>query len=179
MTRALWVVSMLTAFLSVLFVCQKQRFIGRVLFYETMFEDQPCVVAKFRKRMRECHPVGHPVIPRLPLVLLLCAPKTFLDYAIVAYVLGLGVYLGFVWQNSLDVDAGHNDSRNIFIVFLIFTCFYFCILHLMPDPNLKEWSDFRIEWDKYQEIDNQTGCERVTETKVVAPVSEEGYCGAG
>jgi hypothetical protein len=170
---------MLSAFLSVLFVCQKQRFIGRVLFHEMRTKDLPSEKAKFRERMHEGNTEF--IIPRISMVLLLCASKTFLDYAIVAYVLGLGVYLGFVWQNSLDVDAGYDASRNIFIVFLIFACFYLFIFLIMPDPNLAEWRQFRKEgYIRHdQETANQRGRECGGGTKVVALVSEEGYCGAG
>jgi hypothetical protein len=180
MTGALWVASMLSAFLSVMFVCQKQRFIGRLLIHEKRNEKRPCEKEKFRSKMREGDSKLN--IPRLSVVLLLCASKTFLNYAIVAYVLGLGVYLGFVWQNSLDADAGRDDSRNIFIVFLIFTCFCLCIIHLVPNPNLEEWRDFCEEWNGFQnapETVHQLDCECVGVTKGVAQVSEEGYCGAG
>jgi hypothetical protein len=45
--------------------------------------------------------------------------KRLLNFALIAYVIGLGVYLGSLWQTQPDTAAGHNDSRNISIVFLI------------------------------------------------------------
>jgi hypothetical protein len=86
-------------------------------------------------------------------------------------VISLGVHLGFVWQNSLDVDAGHFDSRNIFIVFYIYASFCICLYYLVAYVNPYE----RKEWSEYLKPKETLGgldCESSTrETKEVALVS--------
>jgi hypothetical protein len=166
-TRALWVVSMLSAFLSVLLVCKQQRFIGRVIIDEQKYKNNSKYERKFKEKMGEC--ADKVRIPRLSVVFLLCVSKTFLDYAIGAYVLGLGVYLGFVWHNSLDVDTGRYDSRNIFIVFLIYTCFCIFILFLVGAPY--QWEECRKEFDKIKNPGS--------EAKEVGQVSEDACCNKG
>lgn len=42
-----------------------------------------------------------------------------------AFLIGFGIYLGFVWTNNLDESASSSDSRAIFITYLIsfVTCY--------------------------------------------------------
>jgi hypothetical protein len=68
-------------------------------------------------RLSECKPLSN--FPCQYAVLMMSLSKRLLLIALIAYVIGLGVYLGSLRQNQLDTAAGHNDSRNIFIVFLI------------------------------------------------------------
>lgn len=66
-----------------------------------------------------------------------------------SFVLGLGIYLGFVWTRDLDQSAGPNDSRNIFIVFILVVvfCVYFYVtpalykqIEVLP---VKRWKDYQ------------------------------------
>ena len=58
--------------------------------------------------------------PCLLAVLLISCSKRLLDYSIMAYVTGLGVYLGSLWKTQLDKSTeGNNDSRNIFITYMV------------------------------------------------------------
>jgi branched-subunit amino acid ABC-type transport system permease component len=47
------------------------------------------------------------------------SPSMMINFALGAFLTGIGIYLGFVWQNNLDTLAGKTDSRNIFVCFLV------------------------------------------------------------
>lgn len=137
---------MLSAFLSVLFVCKHQMVIGHLVLIEEHQEHQE------HQKQPEHHEgssrtndllrkegSSSNTIPRLSAVLLFSISRAFFDYALVAYIIGLGTYLGFVWQNHLDVQAGYFDSRNIFIVFMVYGGFCICIYCLPTYPEPYEW----------------------------------------
>lgn len=80
---------------------------------------------------------------------ILQAPFSYMQLSLGSFVLGLGIYLGFVWTRDLDQGAGPNDSRNIFIVFvlLVVFCIYFYVtpalykeIEVLP---VKRWKDYQ------------------------------------
>ena len=48
-----------------------------------------------------------------------------MSYAIIAFILGLAIYQGFVWTRNLDTDAGKTNSRNVFIAYIVSSGFGF------------------------------------------------------
>jgi hypothetical protein len=96
-------------------------------------------------------------IPRLTLVLMLSISKAFFDYALTAYIIGLGVYLGFVWQKNLDVDAGNSDSRNIFVVFSAYTGFCFCVYLLLAYPSPYEFNEWSETLERFKAVEALNG----------------------
>ena len=42
-----------------------------------------------------------------------------MSYAIIAFIVGLAIYQGFVWTRNLDADAGKTNSRNVFIAYIV------------------------------------------------------------
>jgi len=58
-------------------------------------------------------------VPDFFAVLLISLPRKVLHYSLEVYMIGLAVYLGFVWQDRLDAEAAPGDSRNIFIFFMV------------------------------------------------------------
>jgi len=64
-----------------------------------------------------------------------------INFAVGAFLTGIGVYLGFVWKNDLDTLASKSESRNVFICFLISLvfCYSFYGLPLLS----KLWEDYR------------------------------------
>jgi hypothetical protein len=92
--------------------------------------------------------------PCLPAVLLISCSKQLLDYAILAYVTGLGVYLGFLWHTQLDTHQDNNDSRNIFIVYVV-SVFLCCVYHLIGN-----WKDRKeCSWQRYLKTVKRIPCE--------------------
>ncbi|KAF2191634.1 hypothetical protein K469DRAFT_556012, partial [Zopfia rhizophila CBS 207.26] len=52
-------------------------------------------------------------------VLTVSAPGLLLSAALRFQLVGFGIYLCFVWKRGLDISAGPNDSRNVFVVYLV------------------------------------------------------------
>lgn len=56
-------------------------------------------------------------------IFILSAPYTMMSFAILAFIIGLAIYQGFVWTKTLDTDAGKDNSRNVFIAYIVSTGF--------------------------------------------------------
>ena len=54
---------------------------------------------------------------------ILSAPYTMMSYAIMAFIVGLAIYQGFVWTRNLDTNAGKRNSRDVFIAYIVSTGF--------------------------------------------------------
>ena len=51
-------------------------------------------------------------------IFILSAPYTMMSYSILAFIIGLAIYQGFVWTRTLDTDAGKTNSRKVFIAYI-------------------------------------------------------------
>lgn len=60
-----------------------------------------------------------PFLPGPSSVLTISAPQLLLSASLYSFLAGLGVYVSFVWRRRLDPSAGFNDSRNIFITYMV------------------------------------------------------------
>lgn len=60
-----------------------------------------------------------PFLPGLSSVLTISAPQLLLSASLYSFLAGLGVYVSFVWRRRLDPSASFNDSRNIFITYMV------------------------------------------------------------
>lgn len=58
-------------------------------------------------------------LPSAASVLTISAPNMLLSASLNAFLIGLGVYLGFVSTRNLDASAGPHDSRDIFITYVV------------------------------------------------------------
>ena len=58
-------------------------------------------------------------LPCLNSVLTMSAPRLLLSASLYSFLIGLGVYVSFIWQRHLNPEGGFNDSRNIFITYVI------------------------------------------------------------
>ena len=68
----------------------------------------------------------HDILPGSPprlhsaaAVLSMSAPNMLLSSSLNAFLIGLGVYLGFVWTRNLDEPAGAIGSRAVFITYIV------------------------------------------------------------
>lgn len=59
--------------------------------------------------------------PSISSVITISAPQMLLSVSLLSLLLGIGVYLGFMWTRDLDIEFGRYDSRNIWIVYLVST----------------------------------------------------------
>ena len=98
---------------------------------------------------------------------ILQAPFTYMKLSLGSFILGLGVYLGFVWTRDLDQVAGNNDSRNVFIIFIIVVicCIYFYVgpafyksLEVAP---IQQWQKYQKGLDDFAKA-QQTARERAS-----------------
>jgi hypothetical protein len=58
-------------------------------------------------------------LPSATSVITISAPQMLLSASLFALLIGFGIYLGFTWTKNLDLDAGSNDSKNIFITYIV------------------------------------------------------------
>jgi hypothetical protein len=58
-------------------------------------------------------------LPSAAAVLTISAPNMLLSASLNSLLLGLGVYLGYVWTRNLDGSAGVNSSRAVFITYVV------------------------------------------------------------
>jgi hypothetical protein len=66
-------------------------------------------------------------IPGVTAVISVSAPAFLLSASLNSFVTGLGIYLAIVWRRSLDDPSGPNDSRNIFIMYVVAVIFCYLI----------------------------------------------------
>ena len=205
MTRALWLVSAISAFISVLFSCTRQKIIGRIwcekniaelcykgihntppkaieeLCHEKMAElleamkqscnekkDEPLEAVKelchekmdefleaikhLRHQKKDESPSASCKdlsVPSLAVVIAFSLVSWFLQGAIWTYVIGLGMYLGVMWRNSVYGDGEYFANRNIFIVFLVWTIMCVCVYSLVHAFLFHQQMEFRRRrWHK-------------------------------
>jgi hypothetical protein len=85
--------------------------------------------------------------------ILMSSPSMMINFAVGSFLTGIGVYLGFVWQNDLDPLATKSESLNVFICFLISLVFCYSFYGL---PFLsKLWEDNRKSVGKEFEIERK------------------------
>ena len=60
-----------------------------------------------------------PFLPGVASIIIVSAPELLLSASLNSFLVGLGVYLGFIWARNLDLLAGANDSRDVFIVYIV------------------------------------------------------------
>ena len=60
-----------------------------------------------------------PFLPGVASIIIVSAPELLLSASLNSFLVGLGVYLGFIWTRNLDLLAGANDSRDVFIVYIV------------------------------------------------------------
>ncbi|XP_014555841.1 hypothetical protein COCVIDRAFT_16657 [Bipolaris victoriae FI3] len=58
-------------------------------------------------------------LPSVASVLTIAAPTMLLNSSLNAFLVGLGIYLGFVWTWDLNKIAGASSSRAVFITFMV------------------------------------------------------------
>jgi hypothetical protein len=130
--RALWLFSLLSGLVAVLYACNQQMTISRHLYWHDIWnwmnDSQPRSKSQQtgnsnheekENNQEQKRKQGPFHVPDFWAVLLISGPRILLHHSLRAYVTGLGVYLGFVWRDNLDTDTSPDDTRNIFIFFII------------------------------------------------------------
>jgi hypothetical protein len=60
-----------------------------------------------------------PDMPSVASVLTIAAPNILLSSSLLSFLVGLGVYLGYIWTRDLDEDARAGDSKAVFITYAV------------------------------------------------------------
>ncbi len=63
--------------------------------------------------------IYHCFTPSVASVVTISAPQMLLSASLAMLLVALAIYFGFLWARNLDQTAGPNDSRNIFIMYII------------------------------------------------------------
>lgn len=63
--------------------------------------------------------VVHEELPSAASVLTVSAPNMLLSSSLNSFLIGLGIYLGFTWIRKTDENAKANNSRDVFITYIV------------------------------------------------------------
>lgn len=100
-------------------------------------------------------------VPDFFAVLLISLPRKVLCYSLEAYMIGLAVYLGFVWQLRLDAGAAPGDSRNIFIFSMVSLVVCWSVFFVSDITNHCKGSVWKHDFDWVLDILNGPGAEYI------------------
>lgn len=118
----MWLFSLLSGLTAVLCACNQQRAVSRQLTYKGLFD-------WMNDASRADHQSDKFAVPDLHAVLLVSLPRKFLHYSLETYMIGLVIYLGFLWRHSLEEETP-GDNRNIFVFTTVslFVCWTVVVL---------------------------------------------------
>lgn len=59
--------------------------------------------------------------------ILMSSPSMMINFAVGAFLTGIGIYFGFVWKDDLDSLSSRSESRSIFVCFVngVIFCYSF------------------------------------------------------
>ena len=121
MARGIWVFSLTSGIMTVYYASAQQRTMGRLLYpkqVRSWIRGAADSVAQEVLLRHEWATIQY-FLPSAASVVNISAPTILLSASLNSFLIGLGVYLGFVWQRNLDVNAGTNDSRDVFITYTV------------------------------------------------------------
>ena len=98
--------------------------------------DAVTILSQLRSAQKSFHKITAGVRGSFSSAQMLQTPSYLINISLGLFVTGLAVYLGFLWTRDLDTNAGPNDSRNVFIIFLVFVVF--CISSYSTPRGLKD-----------------------------------------
>ena len=74
-------------------------------------------------------------------VLTVSAPGLLLSASLYFLLIGFGVYLGFMWTRALDDLAGPDDSREVFIIYLVSLVFCYGLYSISDAAHDRKATD--------------------------------------
>jgi len=87
-------------------------------------------------------------IPDIFAVLLISAPRIMLHYSLLAYTVGLGIYLGVVWKEELVTEAVMGDNESIFMSFVASVAVCYPIYWVYFVANLCKNDVYQGDWER-------------------------------
>lgn len=110
--RSLFLLAVIAGCLSVYFCCAVRRTIG-ALYHPKLIRDWLILPPGKEQHSKSTRKAS------LAAILIISAPYNLMELSIISLLTGLAVYQGFTWTRSLDTEAGHSDSRDVFITYLV------------------------------------------------------------
>lgn len=147
--RAAWIVSLVSAIMAVFYTSVQHQVIGRLLHptqIRAWIAGNPEVPKlenitnkPIQERLREVGP--EILLPRPTSVLLISVPVLFLTTALNAFLVGLGMYLGLIWQGHLDINADVDDSKYVFMAYIVSASVCYIIYMLLSVVRNRQGSE--------------------------------------
>ncbi|KAH8768849.1 hypothetical protein F5883DRAFT_63347 [Diaporthe sp. PMI_573] len=123
--RGFFTFSLVSSIISVYYASQQHRVLSRFLSSEEIrawmrrkSEQEENKRWMPTKRASKSDP-DIDILPSITSVLTYSAPNALLSASVCAFLVGLGIYLGFVWTNDLDQSASPSDSRAVFVTYIV------------------------------------------------------------
>lgn len=106
--------------ISVYYACVLQRIIGKLHQPQQIRQwlSLPPPENSTQREDPEQELGNSPCKASLAAVLIISAPYTMVKFSIFTFLIGLVVYQGFIWLNTLDTAARSGDSQRVFITFV-------------------------------------------------------------
>ncbi|OAG14452.1 hypothetical protein CC77DRAFT_1054904 [Alternaria alternata] len=142
--RASFTFSLVSAIMAVYYATNQYRRFGRFLHAD---EIKAWIRPKETMRLSP-RPLLQQFLPSAASVLTVSAPNMLLSASLNAFLVGLGVYFGYVWTRNLDESAGSSASRAVFIVYVIGLALCY-VIYAMSDlvaadqSQISEWNFIR------------------------------------
>ncbi|CAI9631300.1 unnamed protein product [Alternaria burnsii] len=141
--RASFAFSLVSAIMAVYYATNQYRKLGRFLHADEIkawirpkqtMSFSPRSLVRLRRSL-----------PSAASVLTVSAPNMLLSASLNAFLVGLGVYFGYVWTRNLDESAGSSASRAVFVVYVIGLALCY-VIYAMSDLVAADQGQIS-EWD--------------------------------
>lgn len=120
--QGFWIFSLISGIMTVYYASSEHRTMGRLLlpgqvrgWIRGERDREPDVISQSQSESE----LLKLFLPGPSSVLTISAPQLLLSASLYSFLVGLGVYVSFVWRRQLDPNAGFNDSRNTFITYIV------------------------------------------------------------
>ncbi|CAN9363950.1 unnamed protein product [Alternaria alternata] len=149
--RASFTFSLVSATMAVYYATRQYRKLGRCLHADEV----KAWIHPTEMRLLTGVPLPFQLfMPSAASVLTVSAPNMLLSASLNAFLVGLGVYFGYVWTRNLDESAGPSASRAVFIVYVIGLALCYGIYALSSLVAADQ--SYVSEWDVLRGLDSGT-----------------------
>jgi len=115
--RAFFILSLVSSIIAVYYATKQYRILGRCL-----HAGQVKAWIRHPKGEEDWSSSREMKFASVAAVITVSAPNMLLSFSLNCFLIGLGIYLGFTWTQSLDELAGVNGSRAVFITYVVGLC---------------------------------------------------------
>ncbi|KAG4431485.1 hypothetical protein IFR05_013039 [Cadophora sp. M221] len=157
--RGFFTFSLVSSIIAVYYASNQYRILGRFLTAEDI---------KSWIRNDRDNDDGH--LPSPTAVLTISAPNMLLGASLNSFLIGLGVYLGFVWTKNLDETAGKGGSLAVFINYIAGLAICYGIYELSGVVVARP--SYSVDSDAMNEARSSTIRTKATDTEAQPSVSD-------